>query len=72
MPMKAENMEVYNDEEHNCIADYTHHDENVDKICFSRESDPDSESDSDYESESDSDEEGLRIVTTRGKSKLGL
>lgn len=72
MPMKAENMEFCNDEEHNSIADDTHHDENVDKICFSRESDSDSESDSDYESECHSDEEGLRIVTTRGKSKLGL
>ena len=70
MPMKAENMEFCNDEEHNSIVDDTHHDENIDKICFSRESD--SESDSDYESESDSDEEGLRIVKTRGKSKLGL
>ena len=70
MPMKAENMEFCNDEEHNSIADDTHHDENIDKICFNRESD--SESDSDYESESDCDEEGLRIVTTRGKSKLGL
>ena len=62
MQMKAENMEFCNDVEHNNIAEGTHHDENVDKMYFSRESD------SDYESESDSDEEGLRIVTPRGKS----
>ena len=61
MPEKAENL-VFGNEEHDTS--------DSDKICYF--TDAESESDSEYEYESDSDEEGLRVVTTRGKSILLL